>query len=157
MLGLGYPGGPLVDRLATKGSPTIAFPRPVLNKGLEFSFSGLKSAVSRYLSSTPDAAHADVASSFVAAVLEVLLTKSRMALERYPSSSFVIVGGVSASPQLRTAALELCKSLGVELCLPPLRWSTDNAAMIALATFDYLDLSIFRPPVADLSLTLNDF
>jgi N6-L-threonylcarbamoyladenine synthase len=157
MLGLGYPGGPLVDRLATKGSPTIAFPRPVLNKGLEFSFSGLKSAVSRYLSSTPGAVHADVASSFVAAVLEVLLTKSRMALERHPSSSFVIVGGVSASPQLRAASLELCKSLGVELCLPPLRWSTDNAAMIALATFDYLDLSIFRPPVADLSLTLNDF
>jgi N6-L-threonylcarbamoyladenine synthase len=67
------------------------------------------------------------------------------------------VGGVAASPQLREEAAKLCKRMKVELCLPPLRWSTDNAAMIALATFDYLNLSIHKEPVADLQLTMDSF
>jgi N6-L-threonylcarbamoyladenine synthase len=157
MLGLGYPGGPVVDRLAKEGKPSIPFPRPVINKGLAFSFSGLKSAVSRYLDAHPDASHADVAASFVQAVMDVLIKKSRLALKTYPARSFVIVGGVAASPQLREEAEKLCKKLKIELCLPPLRWSTDNAAMIALATFDYLHLSITRQPVAELQLTIGDF
>lgn len=157
MLGLGYPGGPVVDKLAKTGNAVIPFPRPVLNKGLQFSFSGLKSAVSRYLDANPDAVYADVAASFVAAVMDVLIKKSKIALKNYPSQSFVIVGGVAASPQLREAAQKLCKHLKVELCLPPLRWATDNAAMIALATFDYLNLSIYKKPVAELHLNINDF
>ena len=157
MLGLGYPGGPVVDKLAKSGEATIPFPRPVINKGLEFSFSGLKSAVSRYLDANPDANSADVAASFVTAVMEVLIKKSRRALKQYRSKSFVIVGGVAASPQLREAAAKLCEEMSVELCLPPLRWSTDNAAMIALATFDYLDLAIDKKAVADLQLTISDF
>lgn len=157
MLGLGYPGGPVVDKLAKTGNPTIPFPRPVLHKGLEFSFSGLKSAVSRYLDANPDANHADVAASFVDAAMEVLIKKSKIALKQYPSKSFVIVGGVAASPQLREAADKLCQNLNVELCLPPLRWSTDNAAMIALATFDYLNMSVDKKAVADLQLTIRDF
>jgi len=157
MLGLGYPGGPVVDKLAKNGEATIPFPRPVINKGLEFSFSGLKSAVSRYLDANPDANSTDVAASFVAAVMEVLIKKSQKALKQYRSKSFVIVGGVAASPQLREAAAKLCENMNVELCLPPLRWSTDNAAMIALATFDYLDLAIDKKAVADLQLTISDF
>ena len=157
MLGLGYPGGPVVDRLAKKGTASIPFPRPVINKGLEFSFSGLKSAVARYMDALPDAIHENIAASFVQAVMEVLIRKSCMALKQYPSESFVIVGGVAASPQLREEAGKLCSELHVELCLPPLRWSTDNAAMVALATFDYLDLSIIKQPVADLQLKINDF
>ncbi|MDR1097354.1 MAG: tRNA (adenosine(37)-N6)-threonylcarbamoyltransferase complex transferase subunit TsaD [Tannerella sp.] len=157
MLGLGYPGGPVVDRLAKEGHPVIPFPRPVINKGLDFSFSGLKSAVARYMDTTENAVHKDVAASFVQAVMDVLIKKSALALKKYPSVSFVIVGGVAASPQLREEAGKLCDGTGVELCLPPLRWSTDNAAMIALATFDYLNLSVDKKPVADLQLTMSDF
>ena len=157
MLGLGYPGGPVVDRLAKQGKATIPFPRPVINKGLEFSFSGLKSAVARYMDANQDAVYENVAASFVAAVMEVLIKKSRAALTKYSSKSFVIVGGVAASPQLREEAGKLCEKLNVELCLPPLRWSTDNAAMVALATFDYLNLSLLKKPVADLQLKINDF
>jgi tRNA N6-adenosine threonylcarbamoyltransferase len=138
MLGLGYPGGPVVDRMAGTGNATIPFPRPMLDQGLDFSFSGLKSAVSRYLAANPNAPAEDVAASFVASCMEVLVTKCRRALQVHPSESLVIVGGVAASPPLRAAAQELCDELGVDLCLPPLRWSTDNGAMIALATWDYL-------------------
>ncbi|MGH9761469.1 MAG: tRNA (adenosine(37)-N6)-threonylcarbamoyltransferase complex transferase subunit TsaD, partial [Blastocatellia bacterium] len=87
LLGLGYPGGPAVDRLATKGKPSLPFPRPMLSEGLEFSFSGLKSAVARYLEESPAFEAADVAASFVEACLEVLLTKCRRALVAYPSAS----------------------------------------------------------------------
>ena len=157
MIGLGYPGGPAVDRLAKQGTASIPFPRPVINKGLEFSFSGLKSAVARYMDGNADALYENVAASFVEAVMEVLIKKSQTALKKYPSKSFVIVGGVAASQQLRDAAGKLCVKQNVELCLPPLRWSTDNAAMVALATFDYLDMSIIKKPVADLQLKINDF
>ena len=157
MLGLGYPGGPAVDRLAIKGTASIPFPRPVINKGLEFSFSGLKSAVARYIEAHQEPSHEDIAASFVQSVLEVLMKKSHLALSQNPSKSFVMVGGVAASPQLRAEAGRLCEKLEVELCLPPLRWSTDNAAMIALAAFDYLNLSINKKPVADLQLKITDF
>jgi N6-L-threonylcarbamoyladenine synthase len=141
MLGLGYPGGPLVDRMAFTGTASIRFPRPLLKRGLDFSFSGLKSAVDRYLDKTVDVRKQDVAASFVDACLDVLMSKCRDALLEFPSSSLVVVGGVAASPQLRTAAKGLCDTLGVDLCLPPLRWSTDNGAMIALAAWDYLALN----------------
>jgi len=138
MLGLGYPGGPAIDRLAPSGTPQVRFPRPMLRQGLDFSFSGLKSAVERYLAATPGAQPADVAAAFVEACMEVLISKCRAAIKEYPVSSLVIVGGVAASPQLRAAATELCADLGIELCLPPVKWSTDNGAMIGLATWDYL-------------------
>jgi N6-L-threonylcarbamoyladenine synthase len=142
MLGLGYPGGPIIDRLAAGGTPSVRFPRPMRGRGLDFSFSGLKTAVDRYLVATPGAEPADVAASFVEACLDVLIAKCRSALGEYPASSLVVVGGVAASPQLRAAAAELCAGLGVELCLPPLKWSTDNGAMIGLATWDYLKRDI---------------
>ena len=157
MLGLGYPGGPAVDRLAMQGQPNIPFPRPLMHSGYEFSFSGLKSAVSRYLAAHPDAVLADVAASFVQAVMEVLVKKSRLALKHHPSKSFLIVGGVAASPQLRQEAAQLCNSLGIQLSLPPIRWSTDNGAMIALATFDYLKLGIHKPPMPQLQLSISEF
>lgn len=154
MMGLGYPGGPIIDRLAAGGTPTIRFPRPMLRRGLDFSFSGLKSAVERFLAANPEAPPADVAASFVEACMEVLITKCRTALGEFPASSLVIVGGVAASPQLRTAAAELCEDLGVELCLPPVKWSTDNGAMIGLATWDYLanDIKGTLEPVPGLGM-----
>lgn len=157
MMDLGYPGGPPVDRLAKTGEPTIPFPRPLLDKGLEFSFSGLKSAVARYLDSNEDAVHKDVAASFVAAVMEVLIKKCKRALRKRPAASLVVVGGVAASPQLREEAGKLCREQGVELCLPPVKWSTDNAAMIALAAWDYLDLDVLPKPAPDLQLSISEF
>lgn len=142
MLGLGYPGGPAIDKLAFTGKPSFRFPRPLLGRGLDFSFSGLKSAVERFLASTPDAPPQDVAASFVGACLDVLISKCQAALAEFPVSSLVVVGGVAASPQLREAARELCETAGIELCLPPLRWSTDNGAMIGLAAWDYVSLAI---------------
>ncbi|MEL7221729.1 MAG: tRNA (adenosine(37)-N6)-threonylcarbamoyltransferase complex transferase subunit TsaD, partial [Bacteroidota bacterium] len=147
MLGLGYPGGPVVDRAAKTGEATIPFPRPMLHKGLEFSFSGLKAAVARYLDAEQTPHVANVASSFVESVMEILLTKCKRGLKQYPATkSLVVVGGVAASPQLRERAQLLCEEMGVDLCLPPLRWSTDNAAMIGLATWDYLKLDKSPPP-----------
>ncbi len=157
MLGLGYPGGPVVDRLAATGTASIPFPRPVIDRGLAFSFSGLKSAVSRYLAREPDAPHADVAASFVAACMDVLMVKCRRALAANPSESLVIVGGVAASKQLREAAATLCADTGTELCLPPLRWSTDNGAMIALAAWDYLEVGHCAPLRPQTSLSIEDF
>jgi N6-L-threonylcarbamoyladenine synthase len=157
MLGFGYPGGPLIDRMAVTGRPSIAFPRPMLEAGLEFSFSGLKSAVARHLAHNPDVPKEDVAASFVDACLDVLVSKCRRALLAHPPACLVIVGGVAASPQLRAAAKKLCDDTGVELCLPPLRWSTDNGAMIALATWDYLESGHLVPPVAQSALSIEEY
>jgi N6-L-threonylcarbamoyladenine synthase len=157
MLGLPYPGGPAIDRLAKTGTPDVAFPRPAKDLELDFSFSGLKSAVSRFLAANPDHAHADVAASFVDACLDVLVGKCRKALARYPSRCLVVVGGVAASPQVRAAAQQLCDEAGVSLCLPPLRWSTDNGAMIGLAAWDYLARGLDDRPRPDTSLTIADW
>ncbi len=158
MLGLPYPGGPAVDKLAKNGKSTIDFPRPMLHEKLELSFSGLKSAVNRYMTSEPNLdSYENIAASFVDSVMEVLMTKSRKALKQNPSKSFVIVGGVAASPQLREKAQQLSNRMKVELCLPPMRWSTDNAAMIALATWDYIKLGIHKPAIPQLQLSIQDF
>lgn len=159
MLGLGYPGGPVIDRLAREGVPRFRLPRPMLQdpalrKTLNFSFSGLKTAVRNLIERTPEASKADVAASFVEACLEVLLFRARVSMERFRPSSFVVVGGVAASPQLREGAQALCDELGVSLCLPPVKWSTDNAAMIALAGWDYARISapVRLAPTSTLSM-----
>jgi N6-L-threonylcarbamoyladenine synthase len=157
MLGLPFPAGPAMDRLAAQGQPVFKFPRPMLNEGLEFSFSGLKSSVARHMEKHPDAPLEDVAASFVAACLDILETKCRRALTQYPSVALVVVGGVSASPPLRARMAEMCEGLGVELCLPPLRWSTDNAAMIALAAWDYLRAGLFPPAVPEVRLPITQY
>lgn len=144
MLGLGYPGGPVIDRLSAEGTPVVRFPRPMLRDGLNFSFSGLKTAVANYLAANPGVLPADVAASFVEACMDVLIVKCRAALREFDAASLVIVGGVAASPPLRAAAADLCAELGVDLCLPPVKWSTDNGAMIGLATWDYLAKGITR-------------
>ena len=156
LMGLGFPGGPPVDRLAREGRPTIDLPRPMIREGLEFSFSGLKSAVARKLEQSKDLDHADLAASFVEVTIDILLTKCRRALEAADSRSLVVVGGVAASPQLREGAGRLAGEAGVDLCLPPLKWSTDNGAMIALAGWDYLDAGILPPPAASPRLSIEE-
>ncbi|MDZ4825431.1 MAG: tRNA (adenosine(37)-N6)-threonylcarbamoyltransferase complex transferase subunit TsaD, partial [Actinomycetota bacterium] len=102
-LGLGYPGGPLIDQLATHGDPAaIAFPRPMIDDGDNFSFSGLKTAVVQWVRAHPEAEVADVAASFQAAVVDTLLTKLVRAAEKYDFGTVVIGGGVAANSALRT-------------------------------------------------------
>lgn len=135
LLNLGYPGGPIVDRMALKGTDRFPFPRPLLKQGLDFSFSGLKSAVAHHLRKSLSSAPEDVAASFATAVMDVLLEKIAMALAQAPYGSLAVVGGVAASPILRERLADLKRRTGVEICLPPLKMATDNAAMIAAAAW----------------------
>ena len=131
-LGLGYPGGPAIDRLATTGNPdAIAFPRPMLDDGNDFSFSGLKTAVVQYVRKHPDLDVADVAASFQAAVVDVLVTKLVHVSEQTGISTLVIGGGVAANSALRTRLLDEGETAGVRVVLPSLALCTDNAAMVA--------------------------
>lgn len=140
MLGLGYPGGPLLAKLATRGNAqAVSLPRPMMDRpDLDFSFSGLKTAaITRYKAfsggeSEREQFIADLAASFEAAVVDVLMGKSARALEQTGLSRLVISGGVSANTRLRQAADELVSS-GVEVYYPRLEFCTDNGAMIALA------------------------
>ena len=155
MLDLGFPGGPAIDKLAKTRQPSIDLPRPMLRDGLEFSFSGLKAAVARLVEREPGIDKAAVAASFVAAVMDVLVAKCARALAARRAASLVVVGGVAASPQLRQAMAEVAADAGAELALPPLKWSTDNGAMIALAGWDYLKRGAAPPlrPTPRLALT----
>jgi N6-L-threonylcarbamoyladenine synthase len=133
-LGLGYPGGPAIDRLALQGSPdAIAFPRPMLDDGLDFSFSGLKTAVVNHARRNPDVEVADVAASFQAAVVDVLVTKLLRAAHESRIATVVIGGGVAANSALRTRLLDDAERAGVRAVVPSLSLCTDNAAMIAAA------------------------
>jgi N6-L-threonylcarbamoyladenine synthase len=131
-LGLGYPGGPLIDRVATGGDPgAIPFPRPMLDDGNDFSFSGLKTAVVQYVRKHPEAEVVDVAASFQAAVVDVLVTKLLRVAEQEGISTIVIGGGVAANSALRTRLLEEGETAGLRVVLPGISLCTDNAAMVA--------------------------
>ncbi len=142
LLGLPYPGGPHVDRLARDGNPTaIKFPRALTapkdreRHAYDFSFSGLKTAVARWVEAAEDSGRpvpvADVAASFAAAVADVLVSKTLDACERHEVDTLVIGGGFSANSQLRELALARGKERGIEVRIPPLKYCTDNGAMIA--------------------------
>ena len=132
VLGLGYPGGPAIDRLARDGDPAaIAFPRPMLNDGLDFSFSGLKTAVVQYLRKHPDAEVADVAASFQAAVVDTLVAKLVTAANEAGISTIVIGGGVAANSALRARLLDVAVEDGFRVVVPSVALCTDNAAMVA--------------------------
>ncbi|MGE5337683.1 MAG: tRNA (adenosine(37)-N6)-threonylcarbamoyltransferase complex transferase subunit TsaD [Gemmatimonadota bacterium] len=138
LLGLGYPGGPAVSRLADFGNPgAIALPRPMLHSAdLMFSFSGLKTAVltaARKIDTTCDQARADLARGFVDAVVDVLATKSMRALEQTGAATLVVAGGVGANSQLRERLATETSRSGVQLYFPPPDLCTDNGAMIAVA------------------------
>jgi len=132
-LGLGYPGGPVLDRLALEGADVLDFPRPMLAEGYTFSFSGLKTAVVNYVCADPGFSETDVAASFVAACMDVLVTKLRRALREFGDPALAIVGGVAASPILRARAQALADEFRTQLLIPPQSMATDNAAMIGVA------------------------
>jgi N6-L-threonylcarbamoyladenine synthase len=136
LLGLGYPGGPAVSRLAEQGNSTrFKLPRPMLNSGdLNFSFSGLKTAVLTLRNKYPDPAdRADIAAAFQATMVDVLAGKSLQALEQTGSKRLVVAGGVGANRQLRVRLLEETARLAAQVYFPPLDLCTDNGAMIAYA------------------------
>ncbi len=133
-LGLGYPGGPAIDRLAMHGDPTaIAFPRAMLEEGYDFSFSGLKTAVVNHVRRHPDVATADVAASFQAAVVDVLVHKLRRAAAEVGAKGMCLGGGVAANSLLRERFLDACTTDGRRGFLPSRAMCTDNAAMVAAA------------------------
>ena len=149
MLDLPYPGGPALECLASDGSPdAIHFPRPFLKRGgLNFSFSGLKTALLYYLHDLDRAGtprpRADLAASYQEAIVEVLVEKAYRAVRRYKVKGLAVVGGVSANGRLRTLLMEHAAENGVQLALPPLPYCTDNAAMIAAAGWDQFRLGQF--------------
>jgi N6-L-threonylcarbamoyladenine synthase len=159
LLGLGYPGGPLIDRLAREGNPkAISFPRAYLPETHDFSFSGLKTAVLNYVKSElknkePSATRRepiasgiepgtltierlrDIAASFQAAVTDVLVRKTKWAMHKEKIGRVTLSGGVSANSVLREKMTKMGEELQAEVFIPPVSLCTDNAAMIAAAGF----------------------
>ena len=145
-IGLGYPGGPKIDKVSKEGNPNaIAFPRAkVADSAYDFSFSGLKSAVLNYLNGCKmkniPIVQADVAASFQKAVVDVLVEHAMHAVEEYGFKKFAIAGGVASNSALRSAMEEACKKRGVAFYHPSPILCTDNAAMIgAAAYYEYMN------------------
>ena len=135
LLGLGYPGGPALSRLAESGNPKrYRLPRPMIGSGdLEFSFSGLKTAVHTLVRNEPGASHPDIARAFVDAVVEVLAAKCMLAMEQTGLTQLVVAGGVGANKQLRAALDAKAAASGFDVFYPEPELCTDNGAMIAFA------------------------
>jgi N6-L-threonylcarbamoyladenine synthase len=143
LLGLGYPGGPAIDRLAREGDPEyVAFPRSLPGKregggGLDFSFSGLKTALLLHVRERSEEEverrRADIAASYQRAIVDVLAARAEQALERERVTRLAIGGGVAANSELRVRVERISAANGARLWAPPLALCTDNAAMIAAA------------------------
>ena len=135
-LGLGYPGGPAIDRLAMEGDPkAVEFPRGLLREGYDFSFSGIKTSVVTYARKHPEISTADVAASFQEAVVDVLVTKAQRAAAEIGATGIVLGGGVAANTRLRERVLDACIADGLRGFLPSRAMCTDNAAMVAAAGY----------------------
>lgn len=144
-IGLGYPGGPKIDRIAREGNPdAVKFPKANIDGAkYDFSFSGLKSAVLNYINGCKMKGEnfdpADIAASFQKAVVEVLVEKSMQAAEDYGMHKFAIAGGVASNTALRSAMEQACAMRGIQFYHPSPIYCTDNAAMIGVAGFyEYL-------------------
>lgn len=153
VMGLSYPGGPMIDKLAKSGKPHYKLPKIKTQKPFDFSFSGLKSAVLQLVhKQTDDLNHEDLAYAFQEAAVGELMLKTRLALDTYPVKHFVLAGGVAANSRLRELVLGLSETYSdVQITIPPLWCCTDNAAMIgAVACIAYK-----HGVRADLSLSAN--
>ncbi len=139
VLGLGYPGGPVIDRLAAKGDRhSVEVPRPMYGgKSLEMSFSGIKTFIASRIAAqgrpANDAATADLCASFQAAIVDTLVKKTLLAAHQEQLQTIVLAGGVAANAGLRAGFASACKRHGLDLVVPPISACTDNAAMIAYA------------------------
>ena len=152
VLDLPYPGGPNVEKYAALGEPTYNLPKPMNNDELNFSFSDLKSAVINLRHNEEQRGNEirkyDLARSFQDVAFDQVIRKTRLAIERYDIKRVIVAGGVSASKNLRELMQELCQEMNVDLSIPPMRYCTDNATMIACAAYpqfirgDFSDLSL---------------
>ena len=163
VMGLPYPGGPHIDRLATEGNPkAFRFSRPHI-PGLDYSFSGLKTSflytLRDNLKTDPgfiESHKADLAASLQATIIRILLDKLEQAADRFNVKSIAIGGGVSANSGVRMAIADLCRRRGMKAWIPPRAFTTDNAAMVAMAGHfkyvkkDFCDLSL--PPFARIEI-----
>jgi N6-L-threonylcarbamoyladenine synthase len=144
MLGFPYPGGPYIDKLARKGKPTVEFPTPKVKGEFNFSFSGLKTAVLNFIRKNPNYPKEDIAASFQTKVTQILKEKTLKALEKFRVNRLTVVGGVAANSELRKVFSELKKS-GLEIYLPSMEFTGDNAAMIAYAGSLRYKINKFAP------------
>ncbi len=164
MLNLSYPGGPLLSKLATKGTPgRFKFPRPMTDRpGLDFSFSGLKTFTMNTLHSTNQTSQdkADIAYAFQEAVADTLCIKSRRALQQSKLKRLVVSGGVSANTQIRESLTKMTEQENARVYFPRLEFCTDNGAMIAYAgcqhilagQYENLEIQVkARWPISDLN------
>lgn len=139
VLGLPYPGGPLVDKLAFEGEDTYSLPLPLDDYSYNFSFSGIKSAVINLAHNEEQRGNTirkeDLACSFQNRVVEILSKKTMRALKEYNVKNLIIAGGVSANKGIRNKFTDLCKKEGINLTIPNIEYCTDNAAMIAVAGY----------------------
>ncbi len=159
-LQLGYPGGPIISRLAKEGDPkAIDFPRAMLHSGnLAFSLSGLKTAVTTYIHKENEAGRAvnlpNVAASFQAAVVDVQVAKARQACKEAGVQTFCVGGGVAANPALRQALTTQLARYGIRTIVPALEDCGDNAAMIASVALDLFNENCIAPLTLDASAHL---
>jgi N6-L-threonylcarbamoyladenine synthase len=130
-LGLGYPGGPVIDALSAEGDPkAVAFPQGLRGNGYDFSFSGLKTSVITYVRNHPETSIPDVVASFQSAAVDVLVDKARRAAVELGAASICIGGGVAANSALRARIVEAAEAEGLRAFLPSRSMCTDNAAMV---------------------------
>ncbi len=158
-LGFGYPGGPAIDRAAASGDPTAcSFPRSMPGAGYDFSFSGLKTSVVNTVRKHPDVTSIDVAASFQAAVVDVLVARTRAAAAEVGATAVCLAGGVAANSELRARISAACQADGIGAFLPSRALCTDNAAMVAAAGWWRLRASGPSPATlgADPNLALAD-
>lgn len=152
ILGLDYPGGPIVDRLATKGEDTYSLPYPLDDKSYNFSFSGIKSAVVNFVHNEKQRGNEirveDMCTSFQNRVVKILTKKTKRALEEYHVNHLVIAGGVAANQGLRASLTKMAEDTNVTISIPDIKYCTDNAAMIGAAAYYAYQKGI----VADLTL-----
>ena len=160
VLDLPYPGGPNIERFAEQGTPSYNLPIPLNNNELNFSFSGLKSAVINLVHNEKQRGNEirkyDLACSFQTIAIDELIRKTELALQKYHCQKMIVAGGVSANKYLRSKIEALAQKYNVDLTIPPIKYCTDNAAMIGCAAYplylnkEFTDLNLNASSTADL-------
>ena len=146
LLGLGYPGGPEIEKAARGGSPVYSFPRPLQEKGnYDFSFSGLKTSVLYFLQRNPGVSVEDVAASAQEAIVDSLVTKTFDAAQSLAVNKIALAGGVASNSLLRERAIDMASKCGIRVFFPPIGMCTDNAAMIAVAAYEKAKRGLYSP------------